>query len=130
MLRPLIAPSTSPISRAFEVPIACPQVPQATPRATGSAILKSRQRIRAKVLQKIPATLTIIIVRAASPPFCSVIAIAIGVVIDFGRRETYSSCPILKISQTPRTKKALEIIPLTIPSTIASAFSRSFWNWR
>ena len=72
MLRPLIAPSTSPISRAFEVPIACPQVPHATPRATGSAILKRRQRIRAKVLQKIPATLTIIIVRAARPPFCSV----------------------------------------------------------
>ena len=38
--RLLIAPSVSPYSNAFDVPIACEAVPKAMPFATGSLILK------------------------------------------------------------------------------------------
>lgn len=128
--RPPIAPCKSPISKAFDVPIACPLVPQATPCATGSEILKILQKMIPNTFARFPAIEIRRIVTDSIPPFWFESAIPIGVVIDLGRRETYSVCPILKIAHMAKMKNPFAKIPAMIPRMIAGAFSFSFENWR
>ena len=54
MDRPLIAPSTSPISMAFAVPSACAAEPMATPLAIGSVMRNTRQTATAMTLPRMP----------------------------------------------------------------------------
>ena len=54
MDRPLIAPSTSPISMAFAVPSACAAEPMATPLAIGSVMRNRRQTATAMTLPRMP----------------------------------------------------------------------------
>lgn len=65
---PLIAPSTSPISRAFVVPRACDAVPIAVPAATELFILKILMSIGENTAPKIPVNTNAITVTDGIPP--------------------------------------------------------------
>ena len=81
--RPLIAPSTSPISIAFAVPTAWLAVPIASHLATGDLInLVTNGAITAPV---IPVVTVIIVIKAPSQPNLEPISSAIAVITDFGK---------------------------------------------
>ena len=125
---PLIAPSTSPICSALVVPRAWLQVPMATPFATGSVTRNSLRTCSQKVFPVIPATQIEPTVIPTIPPYWSERAIPIAVVIDFGRRETYSTCEILKQRQQTKIIDKFARVPTKIPPIIAGQLSLSFWN--
>ena len=72
--------------------------------------------------------ITIMTVIGTKPWNSSVRASAMAVVIDFGRRETYSVCPILNRMHMPKMKARFEITPQVIPPKIAYQFFFSFSN--
>ena len=81
--KPLIAPSTSPISIALEVPTAWLDVPIASPLATGDFInLATNGAITAPI---IPVDTVIIGIKASFQPNFVAISRAIAVVTDFGK---------------------------------------------
>ena len=123
--RLLIAPSTSPISIALAVPIACEEVPMAIPFATGSVILKSLHKTGARRFPSIPVTIITAAVRSVYPPSSSVTPIPMAVVIDFGRNVTYSACVNPNIAEIARTKTRLARTPEIIPAAIAFQFDLS-----
>ena len=64
MARLLMAPSISPISIAFAVPMACADAPNASPLETGSVILNSLQSVSPNIFPKTPVitiTATVIV---------------------------------------------------------------------
>ena len=125
----LIAPSVSPISIAFVVPIACEAVPIATPFAIGSVILNSLHTPSAITFPMTPVTIMTATVTGTYPPSSSETPIPIAVVIDFGRRVTYSSWFSLSKTEKASTLKRLVKTPLEIPKTIAFLFFLSNSNF-
>ena len=105
----LIAPSISPISKAFEVPTAWLDIPIPIPFATGCFILKHLHTAGARTFPTIPVTIIAKIVIAGTPPRSLLSSIPIGVVIDLGIKETRSNLSI------PRS------FPRSIVDTIAVA---------
>ena len=85
--KPLIAPSVSPISSAFEVPIAWLEAPMARPAVIESFTWNSLIRTGARMLPRIPVKITATTVTGTTPPWLSAMLTAIGVVTDLGRRE-------------------------------------------
>ena len=109
MARPLIAPSVSPISTAFEVPTAWEAVPIAIPTATLSFTLNIFNKYSEKIAPNIPVITTETTVIGIIPFKFFVISKAMGVVTDFGRRARNISFFI------PNT---LEIIYIYVTETI------------
>lgn len=91
---PLIAPSTSPISIALDVPIAWDAVPKAAPTATESVILHSRRTKGPSIFPVIPVNTITETVRAGNPPIFRETSIPIGVVILLGNILNISSLSI------------------------------------
>ena len=110
----LIAPSISPISNAFVVPIACAAFPQASPTETGLVIAKILQIVFTIIAPKIPVNTTIPTVTVGLPPISSEIPIAITVVIDFGISESVISSGSTNNDASPK----IVIPPASIPEKI------------
>ena len=87
MARPLMAPSTSPISRALVVPVTWLLVPMATPMATGFVILNSLAKDGQTKAPKLPVMIIPATVMAGIPPKASVRLHPMAVVTDLGARE-------------------------------------------
>lgn len=81
MATPLIEPSTSPNSIAFEVPTAWLQVPIAIPAAIGSFTLNIFINTGESIEPNIPVIITAATVTGTIPLNCEDISIAIGVVL-------------------------------------------------
>lgn len=108
----LIAPSISPISKAFEVPTAWLDIPIPIPFATGCFILKYLHTIGARTFPAIPVTKIAKIVIAGTPPKSLLSSIPIGVVIDLGINDKRRSLSIPK--SFPR--RTVEIIAVAAPT--------------
>ena len=91
MARLLMAPSVSPISSARAVPMAWDDVPIASPPARGFFILSSLKKNGPRTAPVIPVIITEIAVIDGSPPRLSAASTAMGVVTDFGTRDSISS---------------------------------------
>ena len=87
MASPDMAPSSSPIWMAEEVPMACEQVPIATPRATEFLTLKNRHIQGATMPPKIPVMIIATMVMETEPFNCLETSMPIGVVTDLASRE-------------------------------------------
>ena len=88
---PLIAPSVSPISIAFVVPMTWEEVPIEIPMAISSVILNvlhTMGEITAPIMPVIMIAATVI---AGIPPIVLETSIPIGVVIDLGIKESVNS---------------------------------------
>lgn len=85
--RPLIAPSVSPSSIAFEVPTAWLHAPILKPAVTGSFTLNRRIKNGAAIFPKIPVKITATTVMEEIPPCAEEMLTAIGVVTDLGIME-------------------------------------------
>ena len=82
MASPLMAPSVSPISRAFDVPTAWLQAPMASPASRGSFTRKRRTKKGASMLPSVPVMRTATTVTGTTPENRSVMLTAMGVVTD------------------------------------------------
>ena len=81
------APTSSPSSKALEVPMACEAQPIATPIACGCLILHSVKNGNPILAPIIPAKITIAAVKETIPLRCALISMAIGVVTDCPAKE-------------------------------------------
>ena len=88
MDRLLMAPSTSPISMALVVPMACEAVPMATPRAMGSVMWNALQTDSAIMLPITPVMMMTATVMDTWPPSCSLTPMPMAVVMDLGSSVT------------------------------------------
>ena len=118
--RLLIAPSISPISRAFVVPIAWDAVPIARPFATGSFILKIFKTASAIILPSTPVMIITATVIVCIPPSSSLTPIPIAVVIDFGKSVTYCSCV------SPKKYDIKSILPILAKTPASMPINTSF----
>ena len=96
IVRLLIAPSISPNSIAFAVPIAWEDAPMAIPNAILSSILKNLYKIGLKIEPMIPVRIIAATVTDWIPSSCCETAIPIGVVMDFGISDLISTSDIPK----------------------------------
>lgn len=108
--------ASSPYSTAFAVPSACEALPRAIPLPTGLCTFANLKRIGARIEPNMPAIMTATTAIEALPPIPSVIAIATGVVTDFGRMERLNEWP--KFVTLART--ATLSIP-TVPAKVTLA---------
>ena len=128
--RLLIAPSTSPISIAFAVPMACAAQPIATPLAMGWRMRRSFSIPPATRFPKIPVRMMEAIVSVEIPPNSKETSSPIAVVMDLGSRVTYCSCVSPKIKESRYTLSMLDSMPQSVPKRIAFQFFFNSSNWR
>ena len=121
----LIAPSTSPSSIAFVVPIAWELVPSARPLDIACLIRKHLQINSPIIFPKIPVMIMDVAVIATYPPSSCDISMPIAVVIDFGRSVTYSVCDKPNKMDIPKMEIKLVRTPEKMPARIAQ---KCFFN--
>lgn len=119
MERLLIAPSTSPISIALAVPIACDEVPSARPFDIGSVMWNILHIISPKILPTTPVSTIIATVMVTYPPSSSDMPIPIAVVIDLGRSVMYSVWFNFINFASTKTVRRLVKTPERIPANTA-----------
>ena len=90
--RPAIAPSSSPISRARDVPTAWLAVPRHTPTAIGSLIFTNFMNGGARIAPRMPVRIMMAAEIAGIPPNCADRSIPMAVVIALGIIETDNAC--------------------------------------
>lgn len=125
---PLVAPSTLPISNAFDEPVVWLDVPIAMPAATLFFTRKIFIKDVASIAPKLPVYEIATIVMAGIPPFASVIPSAIVIVMDFGTRAIvicFSKPKILHMSKMLKTEAAE---PTKVPAIIGIIFLRNVSN--
>ena len=122
MERLLIAPSISPISKAFVVPNAWDDVPMATPMATSFFILNTLHTIGAITAPIIPVINIANTVIGIIPPNWLDISIPIGVVTDLGKREDIISPFKSNIMQDI----IIDITPITVPKKIPTTIGTAY----
>ena len=122
---PLIAPSTSPISKALDVPIAWDDVPRAAPTATGSLIFNSLNIIGPKIFPITPVITITDTVREGMPPIFLDISIPIGVVMLLGSRLSIISSSKLNRLDQKKTDVIATIEPTKIPNKSVNPLSLS-----
>ena len=120
--KPLIAPWTSPICLACEVPTAWADVPMATPWATGSVILNIFIIVGAITAPVTPLKTTVIAVTAAIPWYSSDKDTAMAVVIDCGISDVVSCSVIEKTFDKPKAKIIEKIDPTSTPTKTGRIF--------
>ena len=115
---PLIAPISSPISIALDVPMTWLAVPIATPVAILDLTLKSFTRSGASMFPITPVKIRAVTVRLLMPPRESAIATAIGVVTLLGTRDAES----VSSSQRREARRSItataEMLPAIVPARI------------
>ena len=118
----LIAPSVSPISIAFDVPIAWDAVPIASPFATGSVILNTLQTPSAQTFPSIPVITIAAAVNDGKPPSSSEMTIPIAVVTDFGSSVTKICLSSPKSRESRNMVRIPENVPAPTPIRTAAIF--------
>lgn len=122
MDRLLMAPSISPISMAFAVPMAWEAVPSARPLATGSRIRSSRKMSSAMTFPRIPVRMMTATVMVSMPPSSLERSMPMAVVMDFGSSVTY--CPWFRENSfaSKKTLDRLVSTPAAMPPATAFRF--------
>lgn len=120
---PLIAPSISPISIAFDVPTTWDVVPIAIPLATGDWIFKILNIIGASMAPIIPLIITAIIVIAPIPFIFSERGRAIAVVMDCGNRDIF----IMSLSPKSLARIKTEITAVKEPTKTPTNIGKKFF---
>lgn len=119
---PLMAPSTSPISKALDVPSAWDDVPMAIPRTIGFLILNTLINVGANTAPMMPVMITAAIVIGTMPPKEELTSIAIGVVTDFGIKECVIESSRPKSEQSNNTDVIEIMDPTSVPARIGIKF--------
>lgn len=127
---PLIAPSISPISKAFDVPRAWEDVPIAIPRTIGFLILNILINVGANTAPMIPVMMTAAIVIGTMPSREALISIAIGVVTDFGIKECVIESSSPKRVHSKMTEDIETIEPTSVPARMGMKFFLSISTCR
>lgn len=123
---PDIAPSTSPISIAFDVPTAWLAVPIATPFAILLSILLHLHIVGPIAAPTIPVETIATIVKAVSAFKALVISIPIAVVIDLGSIDINTSFSKFTSLDKKITDNIAEVDPTVIPKSIGTIFFSKF----
>ena len=130
MLTPDMAPSSSPISRAFVVPTAWLQVPMATPLAMRLFTRKIFDMSGAKMAPRMPVMMTAATVMDVMPPSCSDTAMAMGVVTDLGMNDVAISSPRPSSSQSVYALIIDTTEPTRQPQKMGMKCCLRIWRWR
>lgn len=115
-----MAPMSSPISRAFDVPTTWLAVPIATPSATLFLTRKSFIMKGASILPATPVRRRDVTVSDLMPPRLSEIAMAIGVVTLFGSRDEISGSLIPNSFERNIIDIIDAMLPAIVPASIDS----------
>ena len=126
--RLLIAPSISPISIAFDVPMTCVAVPMAIPLAMGCFIRSMRHMSSPAILPMSPVNIIADTVMAIYPSSSVDKPMPMAVVMDLGNSVTYCVWLRLKSSAITKMEKPLHSTPDAIPISIAVRFFFSSTN--
>ncbi len=111
----------SPYSNAFEVPIACEELPNAIPVPNELRIRNHFNRLGAIIAPEIPAIITKATVSVGFPPMSLATCMATGVVIDLGIMDKRISLGIDIISANKNKVNIPEIKPVSTPAKMGRA---------
>ena len=114
---------------AFVVPMACEQVPMATPWAMGSVTRKRRMSRGAAIAPRIPVRITAATVTGTMPPSVSETAMAIGVVTDLGSMVATSASSRPKALHSRKALPMEARLPIRHPSSTGRKYCLSTRRW-
>ena len=120
--RLLIAPSISPISIAFAVPITCVAVPIDIPFAMGCFMRRTRHIYSPAMLPVRPVMMIADTVMATYPPSSCDRPMPMAVVIDLGSSVTYCVWLSAKSNASAKIEKKLDSTPEAMPNIMAVKF--------